>query len=34
MSNVTLRDKTPSAELKGHLGIEDIDEVLLTGRLR
>jgi len=34
MSNVTLRDRTPSAELRGSLDIEGISEVLCTGRLR
>jgi len=34
MSNATLRDRSPSAKLRGHLGIEDISEMLHTGRLR
>jgi len=32
MSNTTLRDRTPSVELRELLGIEDVSEVLHTGR--
>jgi len=28
-----IRDRIPGAELRGHFGIEDIDEVLHTERL-
>jgi len=34
MSNAILRDRTPSAELRRHLGIEGIVDVLCMGRLR
>jgi len=34
MSNATLRDKIPNAELREYLGIEGIGEVLHMRRLR
>jgi len=34
MSNATLKDRNPSVELRGYLGIEGIGEVLHTGRMR
>jgi len=34
ISNATLRDRTPSVKLRGHLGIEGIADVLHIGRLR
>jgi len=34
MSNATLRDRTPGAELRGRLGIEGIIDVLCTWRVR
>jgi len=34
MNNAMLRDRTPSAELRGYFGIDGIADVLCMGRLR